>query len=211
MSKLAYPKGRLLLVRDCTVDICLKNNPGAVLLSVLLFWYDNPHKGDFYDAEKGTFTVCRTQEDIEQQACNQIDGKSIHNVAVPFLQLFGFLDIKEKMFGNLYAVNIKQVEAAYAVLPQGPEALKQFLLSSLQLEKFLIELTEDELEKFLIDRKFFLLQLEKVLIRNRNISNCKRGRKPRPQAPLVTDFRNTEIYRDIYENSTKREVGAFAP
>ena len=211
MSKLAYPKGRLLLVRDCTVDICLKNNPGAVLLSVLLFWYDNPHKGDFYDAEKGTFTVCRTQEDIEQQACNQIDVKTIHDVAVPFLQLFGFLDIKEKMFGNLYTLDIRHVEDAFAALGKGAEYLKGFLLSSLQLEKFLIELTEDQLEKTLIDKRFLLLQLEKVLIQNREISNCKRGRKPRSQAPLVTDFRNTEIIRDSIEIDTKRDSGAFAP
>jgi len=211
MSKLAYPKGRLLLVRDCTVDICLKNNPGSVLLSVLLFWYDNPHKGDFYNEQEGTFTVCRTQEDIELQSCDQIDAKTIHNVAVPLLQLFGYLEIKEKMYGNLYTVNIRQVEAAYAAYSKGPGALVQFLKSSVQLEKFLIELTEDELEKILINKKFLLLQLEKILIQNRKISNCKRGRKPRLQATSEAKTQNIEILRDSIEIDTKRESSAFAP
>ena len=181
-------------------------------MSVLLFWYDNPHKGDFYDKEKGTFTICRTQEDIQEQACNQIDVKTIHDVAVPFLQLFGFLDIKEKMYGNIYTIHIRRVEQAFAAFSKSAQTLKQFLKSSLQLEKFLIELTEDELEKTLINKRKLLFQLEKVLIRNREISNCKRGRKPRPQAMAAANSSEGEIYRDSIEIDTKRNKGgAFAP
>src|SRR5712672_2745684 len=89
--KMRYPKGRIVLVRDSTVAICLNNNPGAVLLSTLLFWYDNPHKFDTYQGDD--FTLCRTQAAISEQACRQIDVKTIHDTAVPLLQLLGYLSV----------------------------------------------------------------------------------------------------------------------
>src|SRR5438876_10690963 len=92
--KIRYPKGRMVVVRDSTVAVSLNNNPGAVLLSTLLFWHDTPWKFDTYDEKEQTFTMCRTQAAIEEQACHQIDVKTIHDTAVPLLQLLGYLTVK---------------------------------------------------------------------------------------------------------------------
>lgn len=216
MSKLAYPKGRLLLVRDCTVDICLKNNPGAVLLSVLLFWYDNPHKGDWENPDLHEFCMCRTQAEIEEASCHQIDVKTIHDTAIPLLCLLGYLHVGKKMNGDLYVLHMDRVIAAFAAYEQSlkqhdPDILKNHIRSLLQLESALIEMTEDELESALINKSRLYILLARALIRIREGSNCKRGRKPRPQAAQEANSENTEIYRDSIEISTKRNKGdAFA-
>lgn len=203
--KMQYPKScRMLQVRDCTVAICNKNNPGSVLMSTFLFWYEYPHTGDIYDEKAQTFTICRTQADIERQACNQIDVKTIHDTAVPMLQLLGYLTVKEKMNGNIYTLHMDRINAAYAVC-RDPEALKAFLKSSLQLESALIIIPDDQLEPTLINKRALYLQLERVLNATRADSNCKRGRKPKPQAPSDGKFPNTENNRDSLENNTKRE------
>lgn len=216
MSKLAYPKGRLLLVRDCTVDICLKNNPGAVLLSVLLFWYDNPHKGDWENEGLHEFCMCRTQAEIEEASCHQIDVKTIHDTAIPLLRLLGYLHVGKKMNGDLYVLHMDRVIASFAAYEQSlkqhdPAILKNHIRSLLQLESALIEMTEYELESALINKSRLYRLLERTLIRIREDSNCKRGPKTRPQQVAEAVSENIEIIRDSIEIYTKREESAFAP
>src|SRR6266704_95857 len=204
-TKMRYPKGRMVVVRDSTVPISLNNNPGAVLLSTLLFWYDNPWKLDTYDEKEQTFTMCRTQAAIEEQACHQIDVKTIHDTAVPLLQLLGYLTVKEKMNGNIYILHMDRIFAAYAAYEQGPEKLKSYLKASLQLESALIKMNDAELESALINRRGLYLQLERVLIVTRADSNCKRGRKPSPQDTSEAISEDTENIRESNENSNGEE------
>src|SRR2546430_172638 len=204
-KKAQYPQGcRMLQVRDCTVDICLKNNPGSVLLSTFLFWLEYPHTGDFYDEKSQTFTMRRTQADIEKQSCKQIDTKTIHDTAVPLLQLLRYLTVKEKMGGNLYILHGDRINAAYAVC-RNPEALHDFLKSLLQLESALIKIPDDQLEPTLINKRALYFQLERILIATRADSNCQRGRKRKPQASTDGQIPPIESNRDLLEINTERE------
>jgi hypothetical protein len=183
------------------------------MLSTLLFWHDNPHPGDTYNDKEHTFTMCRTQRDIEQQSCNQIDVKTIHDTAVPFLCLFGYLTIKEKMNGNLYTLHMDRINAAYAVWDD-PEALRAFLKSSLQLESAPIKIAEDELELTLINKSRLYLQLERVLIAIGKDSNCRRGRKPRDQVPSggkKKPLETIETSRDIYRENDREKDQSSDP
>jgi hypothetical protein len=214
VRKITYPKGRMVVVRDCTVAICMNNNPGATLLSTFLFWYEHPHQFDTYQGDD--FTVCRTQARIEEQACNQIDAKTIHDTAVPLLTLLGYLTVKEKMNGNLYTLHMDRITAAYTAYEQGEKALKTFLKSSLQLEAAPIRIPEDELEFVLINKRQLYLQLEKVLIAIGADSHCKRGRKPKPKAeqeaisendrPLEREENNN---RELSSPSSEQDTDAF--
>lgn len=204
-TKMRYPKGRMVVVRDSTIPVCNNNNPGAVLLSVLLFWYDNPHTGDSYDEKEQTFTLCRTQAEIEEQACHQIDVKTIHRTAVPLLQLFSYLTVKEKMNGNIYILHMDRIFAAYAAYEKSAETLKNFLKSSLQLDKCPIKIPESQLDKILINKTNVQLQLDKILIANRQMSNCKRGRKPKSERDLEAISEETENLRESREKSNERE------
>jgi len=201
--KVQYPeKCAMLLVRDCTVAICCNNNPGSVLLSTFLFWHDHPRTGDYYDEKTHTFTMCRTQAEIQIQSCNQIDTKTIHDTAVPLLQLFGYLTVKEKMNGNLYTLHMDRINAAYAVC-RNPQTLHQFLKSSLQLESAPIRIAEAQLEPTLINKRALYFQLARVLIVTRADSYCKRGRKPKQQAPSDDNFPPTENKREFLETSNR--------
>lgn len=211
MGKMHYPKGRMVVVRECTVGICNHNNPASVLLSTLLFWYDNPRSGDAYNEEAQTFTACRTQAELAQQACHQIDVKTIHDTAVPFLLLFGYLTIKEKMNGNLYILHIDRIETAYAAYESGVQFLHDFLKASLQLETAPIHIPEDELESVLTDKRRLYSQLARVLIANRADSHCKRGRKPKLKAISSAESPNTENNREFKRISTEREENHSSP
>lgn len=203
-KKMVYPKKakRMLQVRECTVAICNNNNPASVLLSAFLFWYDYPRNGD--TCQDGKFTICRTQTDIEHAACNQIDVKTIHDTAVPFLQLFGYLTVKEKMNGNIYIIDIDRVIAAFAAFEGGDKSLRDFLKSSLQLESALIIIPQNELEATLNNKRQLYLQLERVLIATRADSNCKRGRKPKREAALEAEKKHTETLETL-EITRERE------
>src|SRR5207302_6994058 len=131
----------------------------------LLFWYEHPHKFDTYEGDD--FILCRTQEEIVAQSCNQIDVKTIHDAAVPLLQLFGYLSIKEKMNGNIYTLHLDRILAAYAAYEGGEKKLRKFLKEALaqkQLEFSPIVMNDEQLEKSLINKRYFQLELEKVLI-----------------------------------------------
>lgn len=197
-----YPKKcRMLQVRDCTVAICNGNNPGAVMLSVFLFWFEYPHHGDIYQEESGKLIVRRTQEEIKSAACSQIDVKTIHDTATPLLHLLGYLNVTEQMGGNLYTVDMNCVIEAFAAYENG--TLHAFLKS--QLESAPIEIPRDQLESALINKRALYLQLERTLIQIRENSNCKRGRKPRREAaiaPVSEKDRPIETYKTI----TKRPI-----
>src|SRR5260221_3502023 len=186
------PEDEVQAVRSCLVAICIGNRPVANLLSILLFRYnlrmenkDDAENQNAVKASKGespdqdtSVRIFRTQAQLVEDMCGEITEKTLHDTAVPMLQLLGFLDLEEHMIANCYILHVDLVQQALNLyIPNRNEQpqLEKFLISTMQLEKFLI--TSDELEKFLIDRKNFLSGLEKVLIQNRKISNHQRGRK----------------------------------
>ncbi len=200
----SFPEESILLVRPCLVALCAGNRPAAKLLSVLIYRYSirqehktdaeniNEVKGD--DSQDTTFRIYRKQSQLVTDLCNEITEKTLHDVAVPVLQLFGYLDIDESPAIHCYDLHIDAVVNALEAYKQGPKQLEKFLLSSLQLEKFLIDI---QLEEFPINKKNFQLALEKILIANRNSSNNKRGRKPKPEAPGEPQSEEPQISIEI--------------
>lgn len=216
-SGIPYPDERLLIVRPCHVSLCMDVRPAAKLLSALLYRYsirqeskedaDNINelrKAEGREADQdASFRIYRKQSQLVKDMVGEITEKTLHDVAVPCLQLLGYLDLEEYPGMNCYILHIDRILRGIAAYTQD---LKD--KTCCQLEKFLIELPQLEnvlisvksLEKFLIDKKNFQLSLEKVLMDNRKSSNCHRGRKPRTEAGSEGDFETPKIYRDIKES-----------
>lgn len=211
----SFPEESILLVRPCLTAICAGNRPAGKLLSVLLYRYSirqehktdaeniNEVKGD--DSQDTTFRIYRKQSQLVTDMCDEITEKTLHDVAVPVLQLFGYLDVDESPAIHCYDLHVDAVVNALEAYKQGPKQLEKFLLSNLQLEKFLIDI---QLEEFPINKKKFLLALEKVLIANRNSSNNKRGRKPKPEVPGEPQSEEPQINRDYREIGNREEIVA---
>ncbi len=214
----SFPEESILLVRPCLVAICHDNRPAAKLLSVLLYRHSirqehqsdaesiNEVRGD--NSQDTTFRIYRKQSKLVTDMCNEITEKTLHDVAIPVLQLLGYLDVDETPAIHCYDLHIDVVVNALVAYKQGPKQLQQMLQSNLQLEKFLISI---QLEKVLINKKNFQLALEKVLIANRNISNNKRGRKPRPDAPQEPQSEEAQINIEIDSKIGNREEGMSSP
>jgi len=207
----------ILIVRPCLLALCLKVRPAAKLLSAFLY------HARYTPVYEKSFTIYRSQGQLVEDMCGEITEKTLHDIAVPSLQLLNVLDLEERLDRNKYTINLEMVRTGLTLyIPKHKDQpqLEKFLIGSFQLEKFLIDREEtakelincfselekvlidgSQLEKVLIDKKYFLSQLEKVLIQNRKISNCQRGRKPNPEARSRGNFQNTEI-REITREIT---------
>ncbi len=210
-----YPDDKFLAVRPCLVAICFGNRPAAKLLGTLLYRYnlrvenkDDAENINAIKLAKGqkpdqdtTYRIFRTQLQLVDDMCGEMTEKTLHNVAVPMLQLLGFLDIEEHVASNCYIVDINLVQQALDLYRSTGGQLEKFLIDHMQLEKFLI--STKELEKFLMNKKNFQLGLEKVLIANRKSSNCKRGRKTASQAASKRVFRKPQNTEESLKNPNK--------
>jgi hypothetical protein len=194
-----FPQEEILMVRPSLNALCLGCKPGAKLLGVLLYRYsirkehqedaENMNAKKIAKGQKPTqdtsFLIYRTQEQIIKDACNEFTTKTLHDIAVPALQLLGFLDIDQSTSMHCYDVHLDKVNEAMAAYKKGADKLEDFHRENLQLELFLIDI---KLEEVLMNKNKFYLALEEVLIANGNSSNSKRGPKPKPQA--VRDAQN---------------------
>jgi len=211
----SFPEEEILVVRPSMVAICMGIRPAAKLLSVLLYRYSirKEHKDDAENMndvksargekpdQDTTFRIFRRQDQLVKDMCGEITEKTLHDTAIPTLQLLGYLNIDETSSVHCYDVQLETITQALEAYRQGAKQLEAFHREHFQLEKFLID---PELEKVLINKKKFLFQLEKVLIVNRNNSNCKRGRKPKSQAGRDTQNEKPQIsidYIDCKEES----------
>src|SRR6266498_297457 len=196
-----YPQGRMLVIRDCMKDICMGNSAATKLLCTLMYWYDHSKS----DAINGVFTVKRTQADLISDMCEETNVTTLHSIAIPFLQLLGYLDIEGKDGTLRYLIHVDMVHAALEAYTH--ETLPTFLLGAIQpqLQKFGIELTEDELQFIGFNSKILEKQLQKIVISNKENCNCKRGRKPRPEAAQEEEMQTTENRETIRENSNRED------
>src|SRR5258708_2533043 len=226
-----FPEDKFLAVRTCLVAICMGNRPAANLLSILLFRYnlrmenkDDAENKNAVKASKGespdqdtSVRIFRTQAQLVEDMCGEITEKTLHDTAVPMLQLLGFLDLEEHMIANCYILHVDLVQQALSLYLPGKKEqpqLENFLIEHMQLEKFLI--TSDELENFLINRKIFQSGLEKVLIQNRKFSNQQRGRKLSADVPLrgkkrLPTKREEDIKKKIEEERERVSANASTP
>ena len=203
-SNIPYPDERLLIIRPCHVSLCLGVHCAAKALAALLYRYSQSCSNEAKEIEQDTtFNIRCKQSDLIRDMIGEITEKTLHDTAIPWLQLLGYLEVEELPGKNCYILHIGRIFKGLEAYKQDLKnkthcQLENFLIDIPELEKILIEVKE--LEIFLINKKNFLLQLEKVRIGNRNISNCQRGRKPRPQAALEGDsssLRFIEIQLEI--------------
>jgi hypothetical protein len=213
MKKINYPREQILVVRPCLRAICNGSGPAAKLLSVLLHLYEyndklkQGHIQTTKDSET-LFILCCTQAELLTDLCDEMDVTTLHDVAIPALLLLGYLDVEDQMRANRYTVYIDAVNEALAAYTQGIAPLRKTICSHLQLGIFLIELTDDELGKFLIpDKRFFNAQLGKVLFAIRKNSNCRRGPKSKGERPSEAGlWENEQLGNSLIQKVTLRPL-----
>ncbi len=215
-----FPEETILVVRPSLDAICLDIKPAAKLLSELLYRCSirKEHQQDAQNmnevaSEQGqegtqdtTLRIYRTQAQLVENMIHEMTEKTLHKVAVPALLLLGYIDLEEYLTMNCYIVHVDRVREALLAYRKGDKQLEQCIRSYVQLEKFLIGI---QLEKFPIDRKSFLSQLEKVLIAIRNSSNLKRGRKPRSEAGGEAQSEEPQISLEIDSKIVIEEEGTY--
>ena len=208
------PEETVLIIRPCLTAICMGNKPAAKLLSVLLYRKSirKEHQSDAENINEvksaqgkipdqdTSLRIYRSQAQLIDDMCGEVVDKTLHDTAIPCLQLLGYLDIEDMPGKNCYDLHLEPIEQAlslYKVNSKKQPQLEKFLIRQIQLEKFLIDMERDQLEKFLINKKNFVFLLEKVLIANRESSNCKRGRKPRSEAASSGNSEKPQIDIEI--------------
>ena len=206
-----FPEETILIIRPCLVAICMGNRSAAKLLHALLYRYSirQENKDDAENINEAkrlrgespdqdtAYVIHRKQSQLVDDMCGEMTEKTLHDVAIPMLQLLGYLDIEEDLKSNRYTLHVDRVTEAlnqYDPKKHLTPELEKFLIGRFQLEKFLI--TSDEIKAALANKKNFQLQLEKVLIQNRNTSNCKRGRKPSPEGRSKGKSKKDRLVRD---------------
>lgn len=211
-----FPEESILMVRPSLDALCHFVKPAAKLLGVLLYRYSirQEHQQDAENinevaaagGKEGTqdtsFYIYRRQSQLVADMVDEMTEKTLHDVAIPTLQLLGYLDVDETPIIHKYDLHIDVVREALAAYKKNPVELFEFLLGHLQLEKFLID---EQLEEVLINKKKFSLALEKVLIANRNSSNNKRGRKTRQERAAKALSDNPKISIEIDSKISNKE------
>ncbi len=215
-----FPEESILMIRPSLDALCYSIKPAAKLLGVLLYRYSirQEHQQDAENinevatagGREGTqdtsFYIYRRQSQLVADMVDEITEKTLHDVAIPTLQLLGYLDVDETPIIHKYDLHINVVREALAVYKKSPVELFAFLLGHLQLEKFLID---EQLEEVLINKKKFSLALEKVLIANRKSSNNKRGRKTRQERAAKALSEEPQISLEIDSEIGNKEEGTY--
>ena len=203
-KKMVYPdKEPMVIVRTCLKAICCKSSPAAKLLAVLLYWYDKS------DCENTHFTVYRTQDQLVTDDCEEFTVRTLHDIAAPRLEALGYIETSISLNGKVYySVCIDQVnEALEAYKKDTLNILLQKTIDN-KIEKFLIPIPQEEIEKFPKEIEKLLIILEKFLFKNRKIAISTRGRKPSTEAALRAKPKPLESKR---LRESKRKASLDAP
>jgi hypothetical protein len=197
-----YPDNeRILIVRPCLKTICLGVRSASKLLSVVLYRARNCRE------DETTFVFTCTQADLVNDLCEELTTKQLHDMAIPVLQLLGYLEVNGSGFRHTYTVHLDRVQEALSCY-RNKEELELLLISFIYKE---LEEVPMELEEVPIQLEEVLKHLEVLLKTIGKSSNSKRGRKPRPQAALEVNSQNTEYKRDITDRLDTKRESAFAP
>src|SRR5260221_7464751 len=189
-----YPEERLLIVRPCLKAICYRDKPASKLLSLLLYYARN------CDEQETELTFTSRQDDIITDLLDEMDVKTLHRTAIPMLRLLGYIDVDGSSYRYTYTVHIGYIQ----------KMLNFYATNKQQFDKCLIDIMRKQLDIFPEQLDIFLkqldksrIQLDKCLIPFRQMSNSKRGRKPRPQEAAEAHFKDPQITidnKDIKEN-----------
>src|SRR6266702_6931223 len=126
-----YPENeRILVVRPCLKTICLGVKPAAKLLSALLYQARN------CSDEEPSFTIQWTQEQVIKAVCEEFTSKTLHDTAIPCLELLGYLEVDTSSYVYQYTLHLDLIHRALEVYN-----------TPVELEKFLIVCIRSQLEK----------------------------------------------------------------
>src|SRR6267154_465354 len=191
-----YPDNeRILIVRPCLKAICLGVRSASKLLSVILYRARNCKE------DEATFTFTCTQFDLVHDLCEELTTKQLHDMAIPVLQLLGYLDVNGSGFRHTYTVHLDKVQEALSCY-KDREKLELLLISFIYKQ---LEEVPMELELVPIQLEEVLKHLELLLKTIRTSSNSKRGRKPRQEAQSERISENAESNRDITDIRKNKE------
>ena len=212
--KITYPDEHFFKIHPCHVALCFECHPAANLLAVFAYLC-NPQ-----DEKQADVRISeKSQADLVEAMVHEETEKTIHDVACPFLQLLGFVDIEMTPRGIEYIFHLDyflQALACYVPKQKKQTELEKFLIAHLQLEKFLIDWTAEKVANAIRkiskeDKRNFLTLLEKVLIVNRNFSNSPRGRKPKTEAALDTVSEDPKNLEEPSKNEERTYAGSSEP
>src|SRR5260221_1214927 len=196
-----YPEERLLIVRPCLKAICYRDKPASKLLSLLLYYARN------CDEQETEFTFTSRQDDIITDLLDEMDVKTLHRTAIPMLRLLGYIDVDGSSYRYTYTVHIGYIQ----------KMLNFYATNKQQLDKCLIDIMRKQLDIYPEQLDIFLkqldksrIQLDKCLIPFRQMSNSKRGRKPRPQEAAEAHFKDPQITIDNKDITENIDVNASA-
>lgn len=205
---IALPDEKFLIVRPSFTAICMGNKPASKLISALLFCWNPDNEQNLEAATQ--FTVTPTQNALVEAICGECTSKTIHDVAIPCLQLFGYLDINESTSPITYTVHLDVIR----------ERLQMYSCKRSELEEVLIRIAANMCPEIKENKKKFYLSLEEVLIANRRSSNSdgkssnsRRGRKPSTEARSVAqkqtpkNSKNTKKKKEEETQKTAHAVG----
>lgn len=213
-----FPEEAVLIVRPSLIAICAGQHPAAKLLSVLLYRasLSEPSQPDEQRApvseaplrQKKTPRIYRTQAQLVADMCEELSEKTIHDVALPTLQLLGYVMVDTSSVVYCYTLCLENIQTALEAYRQGTSQLKKVLASQAQFTVFQIELS---LENLLMNKKDFRCALEKVRFANRNFSEVKRGPKPRCEAASGETLDIPKNQREIQEKRGEKAVAITLP
>src|SRR6266446_2129654 len=102
-----YPENeRILIVRPCLKAICLGVRSASKLLSVMLYRARNVPE------QETIFTFTCNQDELVHDLCEELTTKQIHNMAIPVLQLLGYLEVDGSGFRHKYTLHLDRVQLA---------------------------------------------------------------------------------------------------
>ena len=215
-----YPENEpLLIVRPCLKFICLGIRPAAKLLSLLLYYARNCSE------DQAEYTFSCTQDELIEGLIDEMDVKTLHRSAIPVLRLLGYLDVDGSSYRYHYTIHLDLIRHLLGNYKDKQKVSKIIVISMVEqleklpteIDKFPIVFSLQQLEKCLneidkcpIELDKLPIELEKCLIPFRQMSNSKRGRKPRLEAIPKPQFRKPQIIESNKNNKNTRDLGVSA-
>ncbi len=192
-----YPeKERILIVRPCLKAICYRDKSASKLLSLLLFYAKD------CDEQEQEFTFTCKQEDLINDLLDEIDIKTLHRTAIPMLRLLGYLDVDGSSYRYTYTVHIGYIQQMLNFYATNKQEIDKCLIDIMQKQ---LDIYPEQLDIFLKQLDKSRIQLDKCLIPFRQMSNSKRGRKPRPVAALEGNSEEDRYIRDITDTLDNKD------
>ncbi|MBO0790239.1 MAG: hypothetical protein J2P36_04745 [Ktedonobacteraceae bacterium] len=134
----SFPEEQVVIVRPSLITICAGSHPAAKLLSVLLYRcslrrqspLDVPLIGASHKTREKTadhdpsWCLSRTQVQLVTDMCGELSAKTLHDVAIPTLQLLGYVDVDASGAVHRYTLHLNPIRAALTACRHGADQVE---------------------------------------------------------------------------------------